>query len=91
VIALTRDISDHGLSVILSESMQIEELAVGFWLPQSEDRPRFFLGSARHTQYLGGRFWALGIEVLRKLESGETAALSDLAMTMLPAGDSVCH
>ena len=76
--ALTRDISDRGMSVTLPMPVRVQEVAVGLWLKRRDCEPWFFLGSVRHNVAIGGGFWALGIEIMRRLESSETAELSQV-------------
>jgi hypothetical protein len=86
--ALTRDISDNGLSVTLLHPFRAENIVVCFWLPRGETSdPWFFLGTTRQNVPIGGGFWSLGIELTEKLElSSEsgTARLLPLAAELLP-------
>ncbi len=66
--ALTRDISDSGLSLTMAQPCHVEEVVVGFWLPDVQGyEPWFFQGCVRHNVAIGGWFWALGIEAKQLL------------------------
>ncbi len=81
--ALTKDLSDCGISVTLPGPFRVDEVAVGFWLPNVYENPFFFLGAARQTIPIGGGFWALGIESIRLLTNSEFEPLVDLAKKRL--------
>ena len=82
--ALTRDISDRGISVTLPGPFRVDQLVVGFWLPQILESPFFFLGAARQTVPIGGGFWALGIEATQELSGSEVEPLMELIKQILP-------
>jgi hypothetical protein len=85
--ALTRNISDRGLSVTISAPTDLQELAVGFWLPLLAEEPWFFLGRVRHNVPIGGGFWALGIEITERLSAAQSAVLRPMAMEYLQLPD----
>jgi hypothetical protein len=76
--ALTRDISDRGLSVTLPMPVNVQDVAIGLWLKSRECEPWFFLGAVRHNVAIGGGFWALGIEIVRRLDSYESGEFAQL-------------
>lgn len=80
---LTRDISDRGLSLLLTQQLQVSEVVIGFWLPPQDDRPWFFLGEIRHQMQFGDGYWALGIEVMRRLTAAESGELTPIAIDYL--------
>ena len=84
--ALTRDISDRGLSVTLSQAFHAEKVVVGFWLARDQGGgPWFFLGNTRQIVPIGGGFWGLGIEVIQRLNTrSEVAELLPLIRDLLP-------
>ena len=86
--ALTKDISDHGLCVTLSQPFRCEEAVVGFWLPQVQDyNPWFFLSLVRQHVSIGGGFWAMGLEAVELLtvsSGSELARLLPLVKQLLP-------
>jgi hypothetical protein len=90
--ALTRNISDQGLSVTLSKRADLQEVAVGFWLPRLTNDAWFFLGVVRHNIPIGGGFWALGIEITERLSAAQSASLQGLAVELLKLpGESECR
>ena len=77
--ALTKDISDQGLSVVLSQPFQCDEVIVGLLLPRDSDTTSwFFRGKVRSNVQIGGGFWALGIEVVERLTSHSGSSLEEL-------------
>jgi hypothetical protein len=83
ITALTRDISDRGMSVTLSMPLSVQDVAIGLWLKSRDCEPWFFLGTVRHNVAIGGGFWAMGIEIMRRLESSETGELGQLLQERL--------
>ncbi len=85
VTALTKDISDRGLSLTLPAPFRAEHVVAGFWVPGVSDggQPRFLLGTTRQNVPIGGGFWALGIETLRLLNSAEAEPLLAVAQSRL--------
>lgn len=88
VTALSKDISDQGLSVIISQPFRCDEAVVGFWLPHVQDYdPWFFRGLVRPNVPIGGGFWALGLEATELLTvsyGSEVARLVPLVTKLLP-------
>jgi hypothetical protein len=86
--ALTRDISERGISVTLPHPFRTKEIVVGFWLSEKhQNDPWFFLGITRQNVPIGGGFWGLGIELVEQLcVSSEPAIerLVSLARDHLP-------
>jgi hypothetical protein len=83
IFAVTKDLTDHGLALVLNHPFQAEAVVVGFWC---EHAPCFFLGDMRKNTRLGGGFWQLGIE-LRELLNAEWLGLQKLtsqAVQLLP-------
>lgn len=58
--ALTKNLSDTGLAIVLPQPFRAERVAVGFWFA---DQAHFVLGKVRQNVPLGGGFWQLGIEL----------------------------
>ena len=89
VIGLTKDISDHGLAMILTEPLADQDVAVTLWLAtrQSPDsEPVALLGRTRHCMEIGGGFWQIGIELTERLgEQDVFDQLVSLAGQLLPA------
>ena len=86
--ALTKDVSDQGLCVTMSQPFRCEEAVVGFWLPHvQDDNPWFFRSLVRQNVSIGGGFWALGLEAVELLGAGpgsEVARLLPLIAELLP-------
>ena len=66
--ALTKDVSNRGLSVTMPHPFRCDEAVVGFWLPRVQDHsPWFFRSIVRPNIPIGGSFWALGLEAVEVL------------------------
>ena len=77
--ALTKDVSDQGLCVTMSQPFRCEEAVVGFWLPHEQDYdPWFFLSLVRQNVSLGGGYWGLGLEAVELLRTGSGSELARL-------------
>jgi len=57
--AVTKDISEVGLSLVLREPAVPPQMVCGFWL----DAPYFVRAELRHSEPIGGGFWQVGIEM----------------------------
>ncbi len=92
IIGLTSDISDRGVSLILSQPFRADAVVVGYWITSDEIcEPWFFLGNIRRNQAIGGGFWTVGIELVEFANPNYTdplAALNPLA-SQLCAPDPV--
>jgi hypothetical protein len=85
--ALTKDLSDRGVALVLHQPFKAPQVVVGLWL----EFPRFALGDVRQNVPLGGGFWQLGVEIVDVLEPGhypEVESLVPLAAHLLPRGRS---
>jgi hypothetical protein len=93
--AITKDISDQGVAVILPQPFRCQEVVVGFWLRSSSqvatgDAPSFCLGQVRQSVQIGGGFWQLGIELTELVnvsDSRELELLVPVAANLLPPCD----
>ena len=87
-IVLTRDLADHGLSLILVTPVDIDELVVGFWPSQADmNEPWFFIGRQRNIRPIGGGFWTMGVELTEFANEEyrcQLRALLPLAEKLLP-------
>jgi hypothetical protein len=72
--ALTRNLSDHGLALVLQQPFRSDQVVVGLWL----QRPRFALGGVRQNAPLGGGFWQLGVELTELLDPAELPQMEPL-------------
>lgn len=83
--AFTKDISDRGLSLVLSQPFKSFEVVVGLWL----EGPRFVLGEIRQNVALGGGFWQIGVELTALPDPDEYPQIQNLmplASRLVPAG-----
>ena len=93
--AVTKDISNQGLSVILPQPYRCTDVIVGFWLPKSPhvaaaSGPTFVMGEVRQNVQIGGGYWQLGISFTRLLDVSDTSELGLLVpvvANLLPPGD----
>ena len=86
--ALTKDISDRGLSLVLGQPFKSLEVVVGLWL----DSPRFVLGDVRQNVPIGGGFWQIGVELTELLEAvdhPQIQTLVPLATRLVPSARAV--
>jgi hypothetical protein len=63
--ALTKDLTGHGLALVLSQPFHAEDVLIGFW---NETGPGFVRGKLCRNMPLGGGFWQLGVEVLEVVD-----------------------
>jgi hypothetical protein len=64
IVAITKDIADRGIGIILTQPFAAETMVLGFCLDEvTALEPWFFLGVRRHNIAIGGDFWLLGIEL----------------------------
>ena len=87
VYALTKDVSDHGLALVLQAPYRIQMAVVGLVMPSpdaldAEAAPQFVLGAARQNVPLGGGYWQLGVEFSELLSVKQHPRLEQL---ILPA------
>ena len=84
--ALTKDISDGGLSLTLPGPFRVQEIAIGFWVPDDDYQSHafFLLGHTRESVPIGGGFWGLGIETIRPLRNTEVEELLPMVVKRLP-------
>jgi hypothetical protein len=64
VIAITKDISDQGVGLIMSAPYRASDVVVGVFDPDlATQDPWFFRGRAQSNVAIGGGFWLLGIRL----------------------------
>ena len=87
MIALTKDLSDFGLGVVMTREPWVGSVVVGFW-PTREvsSRPWFFRGQTRRGSEIGGGYWLVGVELEEFMEDrfAELESLMPLAQQLLP-------
>ncbi len=91
-IVFTKDISDHGIALIVPAPCEAVEVVVGMWIHtrqldvvRPEPDPVFLLANVRNCSDIGGGCWQLGLQLEEILKSGRvTAAIRPLAQDLLP-------
>ena len=84
ITALTRNISDTGVGVIMHHPLRVEKIVLGFWIsesfsePSNDGTPLFFLADIVHHVPIGGPFWIIGTECCRTLRRSEYGELETL-------------
>lgn len=91
-IAVTRDLSDRGVGVILTHPLDATEMAIGFYLASDTmQEPWFFRGLVTRCEPMGGGFWLLGLELVECMNenwSDELQPLFARAQKLLPPVDA---
>ncbi len=90
--AITKDIGDTGISLILRQPLRMEQLVVGFWMPHEpgnlvDGAPLFILSTIINNTLLGGGFWQCGVQGERVLLASsypELEHLSPLTQQLAP-------
>jgi hypothetical protein len=88
---LTRDLSGHGVSVVIQRPFRKSEVVVGVWptnemLTAGSSQPGFILGEVRQEFEIGAAYYHLGI-LLKELVSAEHPSFDKLctqAKCLLP-------
>lgn len=88
VMAVTKDISDRGVSVVMNHPLVTEEVVIGFFLPGTVMlEPWFFRGAPRRNVSIGGGFWLLAVELLELMNQNGKSHIEPLfpiAQKLLP-------
>ena len=76
---LTRDVSDHGVGLVTTEPLEVNQVVIAYW-PDGDDpgQPWFFLGEARRLESIGGGFWTLGVEFVEFINQSHSSQLREL-------------
>lgn len=90
--AVTKDMSDRGISLILRQPFRGDRVVIGFWIstrhhPAHEFDPYFIVGEVRHNFEIGGGFWQIGIEPTERLDrdhAEEIDRLRPIAAKLVP-------
>jgi hypothetical protein len=85
--AITKDFSDRGLGLIMSQPFDATDVAIGFFLEKVMPEPWFFLGTQQSNVAIGGDFWLLGIGLKEFMNDDyrcELAPLFRMAHRLLP-------
>ena len=83
--ALTKDVSDDGVGLVLHQPLHVEQVAIGLWLAE-EETPWFFQGEVRQNSRIGGGYWVIGVKLTEVLNVTESlhSILLPLAEQLLP-------
>ena len=88
----TKDISDYGAGLVVTQPILTDEVLVAFFLERSiMEEPWFFLGSVTRNDDIGGGFWIAGVEWLEFMNEHrlrEVAGLVEEAQSLLPRQSS---
>lgn len=92
----TKDISDYGVGLVVSQPIVTDEVLVAFCLERSiMEEPWFFLGSVTRNDDIGGGFWITGVEWLEYMNEHRLREVSELveeAQSLLPTqgSEAIC-
>ena len=88
IIAVTKDLGDQGLGLLLNHPLNFTNVVVGFCHEEATaSEPWFFLGMQRTNLPIGGGFWLVGIELTEFMNqdwSTQLEPLVPLAKMLLP-------
>jgi hypothetical protein len=88
--AVTKDVSDRGVALVLPQPFRAAEAVVGFWpatphLTPSQSSPCFAVGAVRQNVEIGGGFWQLGVYLKDAIIAPDhLKRLTPLAAHLLP-------
>ena len=78
-MAISKDLSDRGVGLILAEPFDAAEVVLGFCHQEtSANQPWFFLGVRRTSVPIGGGFWVCGIELTEFMDESYHRQLEPL-------------
>ena len=80
VFGLTTDFSDIGVSLLVPQILDTDQVVCGFW----QDEAVFALGKVARSMPFGGGFWHLGVALTRILDEHEFGALLTLVERLSP-------
>ena len=87
-IVLTRDISDSGVGLVLSQPFRANRVLVGFFFDAWDPgQPWFFLGDVLRNMAFGGGYWNVGVELdefANSIYPEKVKPLRALAAKLLP-------
>ena len=87
-IAITRDLADEGVGLLLTHPISGPELVVGYLLADAAvSTPWYFLGTIQHNTPIGGGFWVVGVslhEFFTSRRHSSLVALEPVAQKLLP-------
>ena len=88
--AVTRDLSENGVGLLLYQPFRAQEVIVGFHIPDdgnpsSEFSPVYLRGEVQQNVPVGGGFWVLGIELIARIDEAEIVEhLESLGERLVP-------
>ena len=78
-IAITRDLGDEGVGLLLTHPVSGPDLVVGYLLADAAvSDPWFFRGKIQHNTPIGGGYWVVGVELHELLTSRGHPSLLEL-------------
>lgn len=85
VYALTKDVSEQGMALVLQSPYRIKTAVIGLVTPSADNpgadiEPSFMLGEARQNVPLGGGYWQLGLELTELVLVDEHPRLEPLLL-----------
>lgn len=87
-IAITRDLADEGVGLLLTHPVTGPELLIGYLLPDAAvSSPWYFRGTIQHNTPIGGGFWVVGVALQEFFTTQRHSSLLDLepwAQKLLP-------
>lgn len=91
-LVITKDLSDHGMGLVLAQPFDSQQAIVGLWLVtqpletiEPDPDPILFSARVRNCIEIGGGYWQLGLELEEVITSGRLAAsLRPYATRLLP-------
>lgn len=87
-MAVSNDISDRGMSLVLNRPFEVQTAVIGVWI-YGDDMPEpwFFRAEPRNCVPIGGGFWRVGFEFrefMNQNYSSQLEPLMPLAQELLP-------
>lgn len=82
--AITKDVSDVGISLIVPSPLSTPQMVCGFWL----EGLHFLLGELQQNTSLGGGFWQAGVRFTEVIRTADVKQLLPLASQLQPASDA---
>ncbi len=73
---VSRNLSSSGISLLVQEMVDSDEVVVGFW---ADGKCDFLRGQVRHRSATDGGFWHIGIELAEVLHLPNWSQLAQLA------------
>jgi hypothetical protein len=79
VIAITKDVTDHGMGIILRCEFDFPEMVLALLSGEADEaEPWFFLGHVVRSELIGGGYTILGVELTQFLNRDGSEAVEPL-------------